>query len=127
MRKYIPFSRRIILASFILANFIIAPVISNPQHFISWQPGYFEIGILNTQDDAVGAHGQKMLNIPPTDGIFNETKGYSKAGVGLDLIPVGVLSITALFFDLTTINPQIFCNPIFQIHPSQPQLCTFLI
>ena len=126
MERRIPKLCLFILAALVLANMVIAPAIYNPR-FVAWQPGVFETGILNLDDDAVGGRDQKMVNIPPPDAVFNETKGQSKGGVAFSFVPVAVLNI-----DLTSpVSPLIliqhsYISPL-QTHTLQTRLCTFLI
>jgi hypothetical protein len=127
MKRKMPGAGRFSLAAFVLANFMVAPVISDPPRFISWQPGYFEIGILNTQDDALAGNGQKTLSIHPTDGIFNETKRQAKAQIVLAFNSAGVLNFAPSFLSFSTLGVQLSCVSPFQIHPLQTELCTFLI
>jgi len=115
-----------ILAAFVLANFMVAPVIYNPR-FVSWQPGVFETGILNLQDDAVGGHGEKMLSIPPTEGIFSKSKSYSEVKIFFDPIIFGGLNLGFPSLRFHIITGKLFCVSFLHTHLSQPELCTFLI
>jgi len=117
---------RLALASFVLANFMIAPILYNPR-LVSWQPGYFEIGILNTQDDAVGEHGQKMLHIPPTDGIFSDTKVHSKTKTIFAYTSSSVLGYAIPPLTPGAINEHVPSSFPSYAHPLQSHLCTFLI